>query len=150
MGVALRTARRHVNQFTDECEIMTASRDADECRDCEAVLQLGIDAFNWLIRADEFIRSALYEGMDYDPEADEAIRELFKAWLRPCVPANKWIDTQQKRGYHVENLEKFRKCEREARSIVKSMEADGMTDAMRKLRDDALTEHRNGETAEFV
>lgn len=150
MGVALRTARRHVANFADECEIMRGHREAMECRDCDTVMQLGIDAFAWLIRADECLRAAVYEGMGYDADADEAIRELFRGWLRPCEPVNKWIEIQAQRGYHLDNLEEFRKCEREVRSIVKAWDADAMTDAMRDLRDKALSEHRNGETAEFV
>ena len=39
---------------------------------------------------------------------------------------------------------------REVRAIVAAFTADAMTDAMRNLRDEALMEHRNGETAEFV
>lgn len=150
MSVALRAARRHVSSFADECEILRNHREAIECRDCEAVLQLGIDAFAWLIRADECIRGAVFSGMEYDPQADEVIRELFRGWLRPCEPANQWIDALLGKGYHPDNLEEFRRCEREVRSIVKAIDADGMTDAMRDLRDRALAEHRDGKTAEFV
>lgn len=151
MGVALRAARQHVASFTDESEIVIKNHlEAMECRDCEDVLQLGIDAFGWLARADECIRGAVFRGMDYDADADDVIRELFKGWLRPCDPVNKWIDTQIQRGYHPENLDEFRKCEKEIRAIVKSLEADTMTDAMRDLRDRALAELRDGKTAEFV
>jgi hypothetical protein len=151
MGVALRAARQHVVNFTDESEIVIKNHlEAMECRDCEDILQLGIDAFHWLNRADEYIRGAVYNGMEYDADSDEAIRELFKCWLRPCDPVNKWIDTQIQRGYHPENLDEFRKCEKEVRSIVKSLDADVMTDAMRDLRDRALAEHRDGKTAAMV
>jgi hypothetical protein len=148
--LALREARRHVCTFTDEAEIMRNHREAMECHDCEAFLQLGIDAFNWLVRADQTIRKAVFSGGEYDAEADEAIQELFKAWLKPCAFANQWIAVQEQRHYHLANLEEFRKCEQEVRSIVKAMEKDELTDAMRELRDSAVMEHRNGETAEFI
>jgi hypothetical protein len=150
MGVALRAARRHVANFAEEWEIAKSHREAMECRDVEAVLQLGIDAFAWLTRADECIRAAVYSGLDYDAEADESLRELFKEWLRPCEPLNRWIETQIQRGYHPDNLDQFRKCETDVRSIVKAIDTDAMTEALRDLRDQALEEHRRGETAEFV
>jgi hypothetical protein len=150
MGLVLRTARRHVASFADECEIVSDHRQAMECLDCEALLQLGIDAFDWLVRADQDFRKAVFEGIDYEADVDEAIRELFKAWLKTCEQANPWIAVQQQRGYALANLEHFRKCEREVRAIVKAMGADEMSDGMRGLRDQALAEHRNGETAEFI
>jgi hypothetical protein len=149
--LALREARRHVNTFTDESEIMQSHQQAMECLDCEAFLQVGIDAFRWLIRADETIRRSIYRGLaQYDKDTDQALRGLFIAWLRPCKIANQWIAVQQGRAYHLDNLDEFRGCEREVLAIVQSMEADQLTDAMRELRDTAVMEHRNGETAEFV
>jgi hypothetical protein len=150
MSVALRAARRQVVSFADECDIMKCNHEAGESQDCESVLQLGIDAFTWLVRADERVRSAAFAGGEYDPAVDSAIRELFQAWLRTCDPVNKWIDNQIASGHHLSNLEEFRNCEREVRSLVKSLDADAMTDAMRELRDSAVQEHRSGETAEFV
>lgn len=154
--LALREARRHVRSFSDECELVQDHREGSECRECEAFLQLGIDAFRWLVRADETIRGAIYTGgAEHDARADESLRSLFRAWLRPCDFANQWIAAQQGRGYHLGNLDEFRASEREVRSIVKAWDAnvadaDVLTDAMRDLRDSAVTEHRNGETAEFV
>ena len=150
MSVALRAARRQVTNFAEECEIIKIHQEAMECRDCEDVLQLGIDAFTWLTRADECIRRAVFEGVEYDADTDAAIRELFQGWLRPCDAANQWIDGLLRKGYHPHNLDAFRTCEREVRSIVKAHDADAMTDAMRDLRDRALAEHRDGKTAEFV
>ena len=63
---------------------------------------------------------------------------------------NRWIEAQQTRGYDLENLIEFRKCEGEVRAIVGAFHSDEMTDGLRELSDAALTEHRNGETAEFV
>jgi hypothetical protein len=149
MSVALRAARRHVNTFTDESEILQDRPDDVASQDCEAFLQLGIEAFFWLVRADETIRAAVYGGMPHDPRADEAIRELFLAWLRPGNRANQWIQSLSDASAPA-NLAEFRRCEREVLAIVKSWQGDELTDAMRELRDRALAEHERGETAEFV
>jgi hypothetical protein len=150
MSLALRAARRHVNTFADESEIVQDRRDAIGSLDCDAFLQLGIDAFAWLIRADETIRASVYSGAPHNPHADQALQELFVAWLRPCALANQWIAEQQQRGQNLANAEAFRKCEREVRSIVRSWRTDELTDAVRELRDRALAEHERGEPAEFV
>ena len=68
MSIILRTARRHVANFADECDVLKDHQQAMECRDCDAVLQLGIDAFAWLVRADERLRSAIYSGAEYDAD----------------------------------------------------------------------------------
>jgi hypothetical protein len=129
---------------------MKSHHEAMECLDCDDLLKVGIDAFQWLVRADEVIRSAVYSGMEYDAESDQILQRLFREWLAPCEWVNQWIAVHQQRGYDLAHLEAFRKCEQEVRSIVKSMDADVMTDPMRELRDLAIEEHRNGETAEFI
>lgn len=150
MSVALRAARRHVNTFTDESEILQDRHENVDLQECEAFLQLGIDAFSWLVRADETIRAAVYEGLSHDARSDDALRELLVAWLRPCARGNAWIQSLQANGAEPANLAEFRRCVREVRAIVKSWQADELTDAMRDLRDRALAEHERGETAEFV
>lgn len=155
--LAIRTARRHVDSFTDESEEVMrlhpeANEEANECVDCEAFLQLGIDAFDWLVRADIEIRKVIYRGrVQYEPEAAKIIQDLLVDWLKPCKVADEWIAVQLKRGYKVDNLERFRECEKEVRAIVGSQERNhSMSDALRKLRDEALIEHRDGQTSEFV
>ncbi len=151
MSVALRTARRHVNTFADESEILRDHPHELGSQECEDFLQLGVDAFAWLVRADETIRAAVYEGLPHDPRSDQALCELFIAWLRPCSSANQWIQVLQTSGGGAPaNLAEFRRSEREVRAIVRSWQADELTDAMRSLRDTALAEHERGETAEFV
>jgi hypothetical protein len=148
--LAFREARRHVYSFSDESEIMRDHREALECLDCEAVLQLGIDAFNWLVLADETIRRATYRGAEFDADTSVMMSQLFRHWLRPCAVVNQWIAVQKDRGYNLANLEELRRCEREVQAIVRSLDADSLTEPMRGLRDSAVAEHRDGQTAEFV
>ncbi len=148
--LAFREARRHVYRFSDESEILRDHREAMECLDCEAVVQLGIDAFRWMVLADESVRRLIYSGTQFDADMSEMLTQLFRHWLKPCGVVNGWIAVQKQRGYDLPNLEEFRRCEREVQAIVRSLDADELTDSMSAARDAAVAEHRNGETAEFV
>jgi hypothetical protein len=149
--LAYKMARQHVDSFEQESALMREHQEAMDCRDCEAFLKIGIDAYRWLVFADEQIRRAVYRGdADVDHRLHEAVEQLFIAWLRPCQLAEEWIGLQEKRGFEVDNLGDFRRCEEECRAIVKSLSDDELTDSVRKLRDEALTELRDGQTAEFV
>jgi len=149
--LALREARRHVRSFADESELLPEHEGATECLDCEAFLQVGIDAFHWLIRADETIRLATYRRLlTHNPRVEQSLHSLARAWLQSSEAANRWIEFHQQRGERLENLDEFCKCEAEMRAMVRAQGGDTMTDAMRALRDSAVAEHRNGETADFV
>lgn len=150
--LALKMARRHVKDFNDESDcLIREHREAMECLDCEAFLQIGIDAFQWLTRADLVVRKAIFLGkLEYDPELDAQIAGEFRKWLGACDSAKAWMEKQIGRGYKLDNLDDFRECEDQVRAIVESMGSDVLTEPMRELRDRAITEHRNGETAEFV
>ena len=150
-ALVLRSARRHVHNFADESEILREHSQSLDHSDCEAFLQLGIDAFQWLVRADETIRSGVYAGTTtHDPMADKALENLFRAWLVPCQLASTWIEERVQQGDRLRNLEQFRNCQRQVEAIVRSLDSDELTDGMRKLRDAAVTEHLHDETAEFV
>jgi hypothetical protein len=150
-NLAFRTARLHVHNYSDQSDdLMRRHAEAIECRDCEDFLQLGIDAFKWLGRADRVIRSAVYRGVaEHDPSLDVALATLYAEWLRPCTFAERWIAQQESRGYRVDNLAEFRVCCEEVRAIVEANEGTLENDALVALRDDAIDAHRKGETIEL-
>src|SRR4051812_16798980 len=129
----LRYAEEHVRHFEDQQGLLMRSHyDAMDCRNCEAFLQLGIDAFAWLVRADEIIRAGEFDGKEHDASAEASIETMFRGWLRPCQFAHAWIKLQTDRNYKLDNLEKFLECEREVRSIVAHLDADELSDDFRK------------------
>ena len=147
----LRVARRRLKSFADESKLIADHRRAMESLDCEAFLQLGIDAFDWLVRADQAIRKAVLAGCaEHNARTQQALESLFRAWLEPCALANKWVAKIEKQGHALDNLARFCECETEVRAIVRFLDEDKMTDAMRALRDEAVSEHESGQTAEFV
>ena len=154
-SLVFRTAERHVSNYTRESsDLMAEHREAMDCRDCEAFLQLAIEAFRWLIRADLDLRIAAGEGIaDYNASDDDRLRQLCRDWLVPCAYAEQWIARQLERGYRIENLAEFRMCCEEMRAIVKSFDdADGdpLPPGLIELRDRAIEEHLRGETSEFI
>jgi hypothetical protein len=122
--------------------------------DCEAYLLLRIDAFNWLMKADAVWREGVYNGRyDYEAAIEATLQTMCRSWLEPCANAEKWIAIQEQRGYALSNVEMFRHCCEEMKAIVAAFDepASGrvMTDPLILLRDEALNEHRDGQTAEF-
>lgn len=152
--LAIHAATHNVELYVQHAENITSNQhEALDCLDCQAFLQLGIDAFRWLVNADELINKAIAEGIvEYDPELESKLEELFRRWLVPCQFANDWIDVQLRRGYQPDNLKKFRKCQAEVEAILNSIDntTRSMSDSLIELRDAAIEEHRRGETAEFI
>jgi hypothetical protein len=155
-GLAFRAAEQHVRFFEQEASVVIAEHPSAMDRfDCEAFLQMGIDAYQWLIRADAAIRRAYANGeKEFDEELDAAFQELAKLWLGPCLQADEWATEQLQRGYAIDNLEAFRKCCSEMRAIVDFYGQDPasaeLPPALSLMRDQALTDYANGETSEFV
>lgn len=147
-------AKKHVADFEIESQVMRDHRAAMDCGDCDAVLHMGVEAFGWIIQADNLYRRELYDGkVEHSPAFENALDLLFVAWLRSCETTSAWILRVCETGYHLDHLEKFRECEAEVRAIVgfhNPGRDDVMPDALRHLRDQAIAEHHNGQTAEFI
>jgi hypothetical protein len=143
-SLALRTAKTLVESYSREDGVIEEHKQAMDCRDCETYLQLGIDAFDWLIRADQIARKAIFSGSTaIDPDQVEAeIGRLCRTWLDSGDRANAWIALQQSRGFAVENLDRFRECHAEMRAIVDSQgtKDETLPEAMAALRDQAIEE----------
>jgi hypothetical protein len=110
--LALRTARQHVQSYQQQSEeILAQYREAMESGNCEDHLQLGIEAFRWIERAEQRVEQAAYEGkITYEPKCARAITDLYEAWLVPCDAAEERIQALLSRGYDIENVAEFREC----------------------------------------
>ena len=147
-------AESHVKHYKRAKQhLMDQHREALDCYDCEAFLQLGIDAFDWVMRADRVVRSAYADGtVEYSEDVESAVKELCKGWLGPCEYAEEWAQKHLASGYQIDNLVVFRECCRQMQAIVKFNESTGpelLPDTMIRLRDQALEDYRNGKTAEI-
>lgn len=149
-SLAFRTARAHVHNLSSEYdELMVRHREATDCFDCEAFLQLGIDAFGWLTRADQSIRKDMFSGrLEYDEGVTAAAERLYKLWLRPCDDVEKWIAKQEACGYNVSNVEEFRRCVSEVKAIVRAnTEVAG---ELAEIRDEAIEADARGESTDWA
>jgi hypothetical protein len=111
-SLELQIARSKIQQYEHDAEesVVRASRQAQDCMECETFLDVGIAALEWLERAEESINVAEAEGFEIPTGVDEAIAVLHVAWLRPCHFAEKWIAKCQATGYDIRNLAAFRDC----------------------------------------
>jgi len=139
----------------ESADLMDRHAEAMDCWNCEAFLQMGIDAFHWLMRADRTARMAIYRGeKEHDPAFENSLNQLCAGWLTVSHFAEQWIEKQLTLGYEIDNLEEFRDCVDEMKAIVESSKP-GSSDLplpgpIALLRDTAIDEHHNGETSEFV
>lgn len=123
-NIILSLASRRVRAFADDEQrrhetLIQSHEDALACRDCEGFLQLGIEAFKWLRRAEETMREADYEGLfDFDRETQDALDALYEAWIPPCKYAEEWIRILGERGYRPDNLDEFRNAQEGVSEII--------------------------------
>lgn len=119
-SLTLRTAKGRIRNYNEASDgLMAAHREAMECRDCEAFLQLGIDAYAWLRRATKELRtSEIGLSSELTVESEAIVRSLRILWLQPCECAEEWVAIQHSRDFKVSNLEEFRDCCRKIRQMV--------------------------------
>jgi hypothetical protein len=133
-GVAMTTdytlelARKYLGDYEGQYdEIMARHAEAMECRDCEDLLEHGLNAFQWLRRAEEVLRQTARAGICKTPEDNQSIRDghealngLFSEWLRPCQHTEERIAQQEKLGFTPARAEEFRSaCEYVRRRVRK-------------------------------
>ncbi|MDZ4784019.1 MAG: hypothetical protein SGJ19_27540 [Planctomycetia bacterium] len=155
--LAYRTASDQIRAFASVGENPDENRNKStltaaatmEAAECESFLQLGIDAFHWLIRADEQYRKAVFSGaLEYDSSFDASFDEMAQRWLKSGAAADAWIESLAGRGLAPANLHDFRECLRQIRSIVE--ENDEVTGEIAVLRDQAIEAYHAGDTDEWT
>lgn len=119
-----------VNQYVGDFDkLMEEHSQAMECRDCEDVLQVGIEAYKWLAWCEETFREAHARGIPSNGDADQALTMLLEAWLQPCGPAESWIDRLSRMGHAPHNLSEFREACDHVRALVEDRTWSDMTAA---------------------
>jgi hypothetical protein len=106
-------AEDFLNQYTEgQDPIVKASNEAAVCHACEEWLQSGIDACRWIFTASEAIRQAYVRDLKIDGVefASAKIRELYKAWLKPCDSVEGLILKVEGLGYSVTNKAHYFDC----------------------------------------
>lgn len=153
-SLAFETANWHVEHF-----VASAARSQMELNrdDCDAFLRIGIEAFDWLCQVDEEVHRRLYAeaaGVDQDSTIAR-LQSLFRRWLEKRDVAEAWIERVERDGLQLENLARYRECCRSAAAIVRHFEADFsqgevLPGPVAKLMGEAIQEHLDGKTADFI
>lgn len=147
----IRAASKNLEFYAISFEehLMQDHKEAMECMDCETCIQLGLDAYKWLVRADEQFNQSVAQGiMEFDKMIADTIENIYSIWYDLSNKMNTWIDLQITRGFELNNLRKFRECQRLVKAAIS--ESDEMPKAIIDLRDSAIEEYDRGETSEFV
>ncbi|MBX7073795.1 MAG: hypothetical protein K1X71_11665 [Pirellulales bacterium] len=117
--LAYRTARNSVHAFRSEGDEIVVRREVVASPgECESLLQLGIDAYAWLERANRDIVTAIRQGQTQPAaELDRAIEALYRMWL-PSAATLEQISQQIQHEDPPPNLSRFRECEQLVREKV--------------------------------
>ncbi len=118
-GIAYESAKHQVKFYAEQPSLMQEHLLAMNCRDCEDFLQLGIDCFKWLSRAEECLRQEVYKGKrKNDGELSEALDHLYSQWQIPVRWAEKWVESQRASGYEPDNLNEFHSVCDQVQTVV--------------------------------
>jgi hypothetical protein len=118
--------------------------------DCEELLALGNFLFERINRLDESWRNAVYTGHWSDDRGFEKVVEgLYRSWSKAGEVLLRWLEQLEGQGFCVEGAEQFRRCCREVRGILTPDDEFFSGDAQVNARDQAIDEHRRGETTEL-
>jgi hypothetical protein len=133
--------------------IMQQHYEAEDCCNCESCMELGNQVFDWIIEADQAYRRNLYAHPEnFDEEVEAELEILMRGWQARCQEVIQWAERHAARGFSVTHFTDFRRRCEEATAIVESFDEGEsvMAEPLIVLRDQALLEHRNGETSEFI
>lgn len=142
-------------QLAEYDRILAEHAEAEDCGRCESFMELGIQVFQWILKADQDYRRELYANPKVHSEAvEQELESLVRGWLAHGAGLIDWAERNAVRGFQVKHIGEFRRSFEEATAIVASFDETAadrrMTEPLIVLRDEALIEHRNGETSEFV
>jgi hypothetical protein len=151
-SLGLRITRNQAAEYEEI--VIQQSREACRCRDCESTIKLGVQVFDWIVDLDEDYRRDLFAGKgEYDKSLESDLEVLLRGWHRRCAEVIAWAEENIRLGFEVSNLDQFRdRCE-QAKAMVASLDkaknGNIMSEPLITLRDQALEDYRNGQTAEF-
>ena len=149
-NTGFRMVRDRLESYRKHSESWEVTHDeAMACFEFEGLLALGIDAFEAINRADEWLRSRVASGKaKYDAVETAKIEALYQQWMQASDVILEMLAEVEKQ-FEVCGAEEFRRCYREVQGILTPDEEFFAHDSLVKLRDEAIDSHRRGETVEI-
>jgi len=138
VSMELQIAQKKIRTYESDAEdIIHASREAQDCMECEDFLDQAILALTWIERAESSLIEAASEGLVGDEEAAEIqniIASLHEHWLRPCALAKGWVQKCIGRNFEIRNLAEFNDCCERAQDWIERNENYKLAKAAREER----------------
>jgi hypothetical protein len=145
-SLAYRIAEKHLAAFATESQLLVANRATVNPADCEAIVQLGLDAFQWLMRADRAYRIAMFRGqIEHNPELEKALHQDCSTWLEHASSTWRELQSGHAKELPLDNREALIRQIEEMTAILDASQPTGVREElppqMVPLRDAAVAEH---------
>jgi hypothetical protein len=135
--------RRNISFYRAQSESSEATRALEE------LLALAVFTFERLARIDDEWHSEGYKGRPYDPDVDAALSTIYQDWFEISQRTLRSLEEAEASGQKLEGAVEFRKCYREAQGMLTPDDKFFTDEALVRARDQAIDEHRRGETIEM-
>lgn len=120
------------------------------CRDLEDWLIVGIGLFDAITTFDERHQLRVFSNdIPFDADHASIIKNAYRWWLGPCDAIDAEITQLEKADFEVDHAQVFRSKCREAKGILTEDAEFFNSEALIALRDEAIDEHRAGNSLEF-
>ena len=135
-NINLELARRRVERYGDGASNADAlARNGENGNSCNDLLRRGIEAYRWLVRAEETLREACYEGLfTFTPEVKNSLAAMYESWLKSSELAEPWINAHCQTGEPLEYLHDFRSAQESVEEILAHVDWNSRAQAAREDR----------------
>jgi hypothetical protein len=124
---------------------------AMSCRNVEDLVRLSVQTVEWINREEENWRYSILSGATSCSEVEERFfAAMYDRWLQLCRNFLEPISRLEGRGFVVEMADRFHAQIRETEGILTPDAQFFAADALVRLRDEAIDEHRRGEGENVV
>jgi hypothetical protein len=138
------TAKRQIDIIDDQWKANHI--EAMSCWAFEDLLRLCIETFERIGRQDEGWRKSVFSGEHpYSAEDEKASLDLYVDWKSVCENFLAPLSRFEMGGYVIECANQFRACLREAEGILTPDAEFFNSNALTRLRDEAIDDSRHGE-----
>jgi hypothetical protein len=94
-----------------------------EAFDRDDLLQLAIDSFRWIRRADDSYRTAICNGKaDFDLRMEQTVTRIYELLVELCGKVEHNLLAENNEDGPLDNLKAFRVCSEEARALLEERE----------------------------
>ena len=142
-------AQRHLELIDEQWQANHLA--AMSCRNVEDLVRLSIQTVEWINREEENWRYSVLSGTTAYSEVEErSFAAMYDRWLRLCRNFLEPLSRIEGQGFVVEMADRFRAHIRETEGILTPDAQFFAADALVRLRDEAIDEHRRGEGENVV